>query len=68
MHRVHHSIELNETNSNYGFNLSIWDQLFGTYISQPSATHEKVEIGLKAWRDEKPAQLLWALKIPFVKR
>jgi sterol desaturase/sphingolipid hydroxylase (fatty acid hydroxylase superfamily) len=68
MHRVHHSIELNETNSNYGFNLSIWDQLFGTYISQPRATHDKVEIGLKAWRDEKPAQLLWALKIPFVKR
>jgi sterol desaturase/sphingolipid hydroxylase (fatty acid hydroxylase superfamily) len=68
MHRVHHSIEETETNSNYGFNLSIWDQLFGTYISQPKATHENVEIGLKAWRDEKPTQFLWALKIPFVKK
>ncbi len=68
MHRVHHSIEETETNSNYGFNLSIWDQIFGTYVSQPKATHDKIEIGLKTWRDETPAQLLWALKIPFVKK
>lgn len=68
MHRVHHSIEETETNSNYGFNLSIWDQLFGTYVNQPKATHENVEIGLKAWRDEKPAQFLWALKLPFARK
>ena len=32
MHRIHHSVEVAETNSNYGFNLSIWDRLLGTYI------------------------------------
>lgn len=68
MHRVHHSSDVNETNSNYGFNLSIWDRLFGTYIDQPKAGHAGVEIGMSQWRDEKPSQLLWALKVPFQKR
>ena len=30
MHRVHHSVEDDETNSNFGFNLTWWDFLFGT--------------------------------------
>ncbi len=68
MHRVHHSTMVAETNSNYGFNLSIWDRLFGTYIDQPKAGHQDLEIGLEEWRDDKPTQLLWALKIPFAKR
>lgn len=65
MHRVHHSSEVNETNSNYGFNLSIWDRIFCTYIDQPKTGHIEVEIGLANWRDEQPTQLLWSLKIPF---
>src|SRR5687768_13633132 len=28
MHRVHHSVEDDETNSNFGFNLAWWDRLF----------------------------------------
>jgi sterol desaturase/sphingolipid hydroxylase (fatty acid hydroxylase superfamily) len=35
MHRVHHSIRPSETNSNFGFNLPWWDQLFGTYRPEP---------------------------------
>ena len=35
MHRVHHSIDPRETNSNFGFNLPWWDRLFGTYRAQP---------------------------------
>ncbi len=68
MHRVHHSTEITETNSNYGFNLSIWDQLFGTYVDQPKSGHTNMEIGLEDWRDEKPSKLLWALKVPFANR
>jgi len=37
MHRVHHSVEPRETNSNFGFNLPWWDRLFGTYRAQPEA-------------------------------
>ena len=51
MHRVHHSIEPPETNSNFGFNLPWWDRLFGTYRKQPAAGHEDMIIGIEQFRD-----------------
>ncbi|PLX33408.1 MAG: fatty acid hydroxylase [Hyphomicrobiales bacterium] len=66
-HRVHHSVIQRETDSNYGFNLSIWDRLFGTYIAQPAKGHQGMEIGLEEYRDKAPTTLLWCLKQPFVK-
>lgn len=65
MHRVHHSTIRRETDSNYGFNLPIWDRLFGTYRDQPERGHEGIEIGLPAWRGSEPTRLLWALMLPF---
>lgn len=50
MHRVHHSIVYNETNSNFGFNLPWWDRLFGTYRAQPIAGHRAMTIGVDAFR------------------
>jgi sterol desaturase/sphingolipid hydroxylase (fatty acid hydroxylase superfamily) len=50
MHRVHHSVERDETNSNFGFNLSLWDRLFGTYRAQPRAGHEAMAIGIPDFR------------------
>ena len=55
MHRVHHSIIPRETNSNFGFNIPLWDRLFGTYRPQPELGHAGMTIGLKEYRD--PAQL-----------
>lgn len=46
MHRVHHSVVVDETNSNYGFNLSVWDRLFGTYREQPRAGQLGMTIGI----------------------
>jgi sterol desaturase/sphingolipid hydroxylase (fatty acid hydroxylase superfamily) len=46
MHRVHHSVHMDEANRNFGFNLPWWDRLFGTYRSQPRAGHEGMGIGL----------------------
>ncbi|MDO8369773.1 MAG: sterol desaturase family protein [Candidatus Nitrotoga sp.] len=51
MHRVHHSIEEDETNSNFAFNLSVWDWLFGTYRDQPRAGHEGMTIGISTFRE-----------------
>jgi sterol desaturase/sphingolipid hydroxylase (fatty acid hydroxylase superfamily) len=51
MHRVHHSHLDHETNSNFGFNLSIWDRLFGTYRNQPQEGHEEMVIGIDTFRD-----------------
>jgi sterol desaturase/sphingolipid hydroxylase (fatty acid hydroxylase superfamily) len=51
MHRVHHSIEPRETNSNFGFNLPWWDFLFGTYRAQPAAGHDAMTIGIAQFRE-----------------
>ena len=50
MHRVHHSIDPRETNSNYGFNLPWWDRLLGTYVAQPAKGHAGMEIGIEQFR------------------
>ena len=50
MHRVHHSIDPRETNSNYGFNLPWWDRLLGTYRAQPKAGHDGMTIGIEQFR------------------
>jgi len=67
MHRVHHSIVKRETDSNYGFNLSIWDRMFRTYIDQPEMGHDKMTIGIAEFRDAKQVdQLPGMLALPFV--
>lgn len=50
MHRVHHSIDPRETNSNYGFNLPWWDRLLGTYVAQPAKGHLGMDIGIEQFR------------------
>jgi sterol desaturase/sphingolipid hydroxylase (fatty acid hydroxylase superfamily) len=65
MHRVHHSVVVRETNSNFGFNLPWWDRLFGTYRAQPEAGHSGVTIGLPTLQAERPHELRWALAAPF---
>ncbi len=64
MHRVHHSIHRHEHDSNYGFSLSIWDRMFGTYIAQPEQGHDDMQIGLQ-WQDDRPSRLTWSLLLPF---
>ena len=64
MHRVHHSVIPRETNRNFGFNLSWWDRVLGTYLSNPSKGHEYMTIGLEQYR----TQLTWLglVALPFV--
>lgn len=64
-HRVHHSSVEAETNSNYGFSLSLWDHLFKTYKAQPDAGHDKMTIGLFEYQDKGPQKLGWSLMLPF---
>ena len=65
MHRVHHSIIHRETDSNYGFALSIWDRIYGTYNDQPVAGHDHMTIGLPDYQSEQPTEIVWSLKLPF---
>jgi sterol desaturase/sphingolipid hydroxylase (fatty acid hydroxylase superfamily) len=66
MHRVHHSVIIRETNSNYGFNLPWWDRLFGTYKAQPAEGHTDMVIGLAQFRDPRKLSLPRLLILPFV--
>ena len=67
MHRVHHSIEDDETNSNFGFNLSWWDRLLGTYRDQPRAGHVGMTIGIRNFRTTKQSSWITGLLImPFI--
>lgn len=66
MHRVHHSIEDDETNSNFGFNLPWWDRLFGTYRDQPRSGHLAMTIGIRDHSDPREvARLDGMLLLPF---
>ncbi len=67
MHRVHHSSDNRETDTNYGFNFPFWDRLFKTYWAQPRLGHDDMEIGLKEYRDTAPSRLIWTLLLPFRK-
>jgi len=67
MHRVHHSVEDDEANSNFGFSLPWWDRLFGTYRDQPRKGHEGMTIGIRGYRDAKQVDRLpGMLALPFV--
>ncbi len=65
MHRVHHSVRREETNSNFGFNVPWWDRMFGTYRDQPRDGHLAMTIGLTQFQDRTRQSLLWMLVLPF---
>jgi len=65
MHRVHHSILPSETNSNFGFSLPWWDRILGTYLSQPSAGHTDMTIGIEQFRTRRDMWLDRLLFQPF---
>ena len=66
MHRVHHSVEDDETNSNFGFSLPWWDRLFGTYRDQPRGGHEAMKIGIRSYSSTKDVSWITGmLTLPF---
>ena len=67
MHRVHHSIIVKETHSNFGFFLSIWDVIFRTYRAQPKLGHDGVIIGVPEITDRSEQRLDKMLRQPFNK-
>ena len=65
MHRVHHSVHRHEHDANYGFNLSVWDRLFRTYVAEPEGGERGMTIGLSEHQDAQPTRLGWSLAFPF---
>jgi sterol desaturase/sphingolipid hydroxylase (fatty acid hydroxylase superfamily) len=65
MHRIHHSTRRIETDSNYGFHLSVWDRLFGSYTAAPVEDERRMPIGLEDWRAPRDQGLVSLLLNPF---
>ncbi len=65
MHIIHHSARMNETNSNYGFNLSLWDRLFGSYTHEPAEGFSGMTVGLDEFRDPSEQRLDRLITQPF---
>jgi len=68
MHRVHHSVIPEETNTNFGFNFPWWDRLFGTYRAQPGAGHANMEIGIHGFQSARAQYLHRLLLHPLIKQ
>jgi len=66
MHRIHHSVEDDETNSNFGFNLTWWDRVFGTYREQPRGGQLGFTIGIHHYQDIKQTNWITGMMmLPF---
>lgn len=66
MHKVHHHYTLPYTDSNYGNIFSVWDRLFGTFMTLP---REEIKYGVDThMKEEEHNQLQNLLKIPFQKQ
>jgi sterol desaturase/sphingolipid hydroxylase (fatty acid hydroxylase superfamily) len=65
MHRIHHSVLVRETNSNFGFSVPWWDRFCGTYRPEPAAGQLAMTIGLTKYRDPRRLTLLRLLAQPF---
>jgi sterol desaturase/sphingolipid hydroxylase (fatty acid hydroxylase superfamily) len=65
MHRVHHSVYRSEHDRNFGFNLSLWDRLFRTYVAEPRDGQTGMAIGLGEYQTADPTRFGWSLWLPF---
>ncbi len=64
VHRIHHSADAAETNSNYGTLFPWWDRLFGTYVAEPVAGHH-MTFGLDDFSERRHQTLIGLLTQPF---
>lgn len=65
MHRIHHSTVVDETNSNFGFSVSCWDRMCGTYTQSPSLGQLEMNIGLKEYRNQYELGIFKLIALPF---
>jgi len=68
MHRIHHSVDIREGNSNFAGIFSLWDHFFGTYIQDPAAGQDGMVVGLADYRDARLVNLYRLLVMPFTRR
>lgn len=65
LHRVHHSARLDESQSNFGSVLTLWDRLAGSLREAPVDGALGMQIGLAEQREAQPLGLWRLLAMPF---
>lgn len=68
MHRIHHSQDIREGESNFANTFSFWDRLFGTYVDQPAAGHDGIVFGVAEFSERKHLTVPWMLAQPFLRQ
>ena len=63
IHRLHHSSNTQERNSNYGMVFSFWDKLFSSY-TEPKNTENDIEFGLEYFRSDADKKFINVLLQP----
>ncbi len=67
MHRIHHSHQTDEALTNFGFNLSLWDRVFGTYRSDPAHSDTEMRLGTRNIPAKKASSIWHMLILPVYK-
>lgn len=65
LHRIHHSSNPKELNTNFGFSISLWDLLFKSFLNTVEGGQKNFQVGLKGFRKEKDQTLSALLTQPF---
>jgi len=65
MHRIHHSTDIVEGNTNFSMLFPWWDHLFSTYRQAPRLGHERMLLGISEAPHASDVTLLKALAMPF---
>jgi sterol desaturase/sphingolipid hydroxylase (fatty acid hydroxylase superfamily) len=65
LHRVHHSVDRDETDSNFGFSVVWWDRLFGTFRAAPRRPEATMPVGVPEFRDPDAQRFSALLLQPF---
>ncbi len=66
VHRIHHSVVRSETDSNFGFSVTWWDRLCGTYCPKPEKGQKNMEIGIPEYRTPSYLSFMKTLILPFI--
>ena len=66
VHRVHHSIERGEADSNFGQLFSFWDRLFGSYTAPLPEDRRRLEFGVAEYRSPAYQTLPMMMMTPFL--
>ncbi|MGA9648985.1 sterol desaturase family protein [Pedobacter sp.] len=66
MHGIHHSVNKDETNSNYSVIFSFWDRIHNTFNAKPR--QKQIIIGVPEYRNATQMTPKYLLSIPFKKQ